>query len=130
MLKSQAAFCGLSVNDLDKAKDFYTQVLGLVLENEKMGLHLKLPGGGSLFIYDKGAGHQPATFTVLNFVVVDIDEAVGGLTGSGVSFVRYEDMPGMQDEKGILRSSGANPGPSIAWFKDPSGNIISLLQEQ
>lgn len=129
MLKAQAAFSGISVNDLDKAKQFYTQTLGLALNDEKMGLQLQLPGGGSLFIYDK-ADHQPATFTVLNFVVDDIDAAVDELTGSGVSFERYDNLPAPQDDKGVLRGLAAQQGPDIAWFKDPAGNILAVLQEK
>lgn len=129
MLKAQAAFSGISVDDLSKAKQFYTQTLSLALEDETMGLRLKLPGGGSLFIYDK-PNHVPATFTVLNFVVENIDEAVDELGKSGVSFERYDNMPGEQDEKGILRGLAAGQGPDIAWFKDPAGNILAILQDK
>lgn len=125
MLKAQAAFSGISVNDLDKARQFYTQVLGLTIRDETMGIQLALPSGGTLFIYPKD-GHQPATFTVLNFVVADIDAAVDELTKQGVDFERYDNMP--QDEKGIARGRSANTGPDIAWFKDPAGNILSVLQ--
>lgn len=128
MLKVKTAFSGLSVDDIDKARAFYTQVLGLPLESETMGLRLRLPGGGTLFLYAK-EGHQPATFTVLNFVVDDIDEAVDGLAAAGVTFERYDNMPGKQDEKGILRGRSANRGPDIAWFQDPAGNILSVLQD-
>ena len=127
MLKAQAAFSGISVSDQAQAKQFYTEVLGLTLDNETMGLNLRLPGGGALFIYAK-EGHQPATFTVLNFVVDNIDEAVDELTGLGVSFEHYDNMPGKQDDKGILRGRSVNQGPDIAWFKDPAGNILSVLQ--
>lgn len=127
MLKSQSAFSGFSVNDTDKAKQFYTQTLGLELEDETMGLRFRLPGGGALFIYTKN-DHQPANFTVLNFIVEDIDTAVDELTGLGVSFEHYDNMPGEQDGKGILRGRSVSQGPDIAWFKDPSGNILSVLQ--
>jgi len=129
MFKAQAAFSGMSVDDLDKAKQFYTETLGLVLEDETMGLQFRLPNGGGLFMYPK-PDHQPATFTVLNFVVEDIDEAVDGLTASGVSFERYDNMPGGQDEKGIARGLAAHQGPDIAWFKDPAGNILAVLQDK
>ena len=129
MLKTQAVFSGFSVNDLGKAKEFYTNVLGLTPSGESMGLQLQLPGGGSLFIYPKG-DHQPATFTVLNFVVENIDEAVDGLGKQGVTFEHYDDMPGQQDEKGIARGRSAGQGPDIAWFKDPAGNILSVLQNK
>jgi predicted enzyme related to lactoylglutathione lyase len=129
MLKAQAAFSGISVDDISRAKEFYTQVLGLALDDETMGLQLKLPGGGALFIYEKD-GHQPATFTVLNFVVENIDEAVDELVKSGVTFERYDNMPNQQDEKGVARGLGTNQGPDIAWFKDPAGNILSVLQDK
>lgn len=129
MFKANAAFSGLSVNDLQKAKQFYTQTLGLKLDNEAMGLQFQLPGGGTLFMYPK-EGHQPATFTVLNFVVDDIDQAVNELGALGVSFERYDNMPGKQDEKGILRGRSINQGPDIAWFKDPAGNILSIIQDK
>ena len=128
MFTAVAAFSGFSVNDLQKAKQFYTQELGLVLENEEMGLQLKLPGGGKLFIYEK-PDNQPAAFTILNLVVADIDKAVDELTKVGVTFERYDDMPTKPDEKGIMRGRSVNMGPDIAWFKDPAGNIISVLQD-
>jgi catechol 2,3-dioxygenase-like lactoylglutathione lyase family enzyme len=129
MLKAQAAFSGFSVNDLVEARQFYTQVLGLVAGDETMGLQLKLPAGGTVFIYPKD-DHQPANFTILNFVVDNIDEAVDQLTSNGVIFERYDTMPAAQDEKGILRGRSVNRGPDIAWFKDPAGNILSVLQDK
>lgn len=129
MLKAQAAFAGLSVDDLAKAREFYTKTLGLELSDDKMGLNLELPGGGGLFIYDK-PNHQPATFTVLNFVVENIDQAVDSLTAAGVKFEHYDNMPAKPDEKGILRGLAANQGPDIAWFKDPAGNILAVLQDK
>jgi predicted enzyme related to lactoylglutathione lyase len=128
MFEARAAFSGLSVNDIARAKEFYTEVLGFMLESEEMGLRLALPGGGTLFIYQKD-DHTPATFTVLNIVVSDIDAAVEELAGRGVSFERYDDLPAPQDEKQILRGRSApGQGPDIAWFKDPAGNILSVLQ--
>lgn len=127
MFKAQAAFAGISVNDLATAKEFYIKTLGLELQDDKMGLNLKLPGGGGLFIYDK-PDHQPAAYTCLNFVVVNIDEAVESLSAAGVKFEHYDNLPAKPDEKGILRGLAANQGPDIAWFKDPAGNIISVLQ--
>jgi catechol 2,3-dioxygenase-like lactoylglutathione lyase family enzyme len=129
MLKAQAAFSGLSSDDLAKAKRFYTDVLGLELADDKMGLTFRLPGGGSLFIYDK-PDHQPATYTAMNFVVQDIDIAIDELTANGVTFERYDAMPAPQDEKGVLRGLAAGMGPDIAWFKDPAGNILALLQTE
>lgn len=124
MFAPRTAFSGYSVDDLTKAKDFYTQVLGLRLTDESMGLNFDLPRGGHLFVYPK-ENHQPATYTALNFVVDDIDEAVDELARSGVTFERYPDMN--QDEKGIARGIAANMGPDIAWFKDPAGNILAAL---
>lgn len=127
MFKAAAAFSGFSVSDQAKAKDFYTKTLGLELTDESMGLNFKLPDGGSLFVYPKD-DHQPATFTVLNFVVADIDEAVDSLAAAGVQFEHYDNMPAKPDEKGIMRGLTAGQGPDIAWFKDPAGNILSVLQ--
>ena len=125
MFQPKTAFSGFSVNDLAKAKEFYAQALGLKVVEEGVGLRLHLPGGGTAFAYPKD-DHQPATFTLLDFVVDDIDEAVDELKSRGVSFERYEDMP--QDEKGIMRGIAQNMGPDIAWFKDPAGNMLAVLQ--
>jgi catechol 2,3-dioxygenase-like lactoylglutathione lyase family enzyme len=128
-MNTLTSFGGISVNDLDKAKDFYVNTLGLELDNEKMGLTFKLPGGGTIFIYPK-ENHQPATYTALNFVVPDIDSAVDELTAKGVKFEIYETLfPGApaQDNKGILRTEDPGDGPSIAWFKDPAGNTLAVL---
>lgn len=127
MFKAISAFSGFSVDDLAKAKEFYTKKLGLVLEDESMGLQFKLPGGGSMFVYDK-PDHKPATFTILNFVVDDIDKAVDELKADDIEFEHYEGFPFSQDKKGIARGKAANQGPDIAWFKDPAGNILAVLQ--
>jgi catechol 2,3-dioxygenase-like lactoylglutathione lyase family enzyme len=127
MLSLKAIFSGFSVNNIEKAKQFYSENLGLKLTDDTMGLNFELPGGGSMFIYPKD-DHQPATFTILNLVVDDIDGAVNELTSKGVSFEHYDNMPAKQDEKEILRGLAANQGPDIAWFKDPAGNILSVLQ--
>jgi len=129
MLKARAVFSGLSVDSLDKAREFYTQILGLTLEDETMGLQFRLPTGGALFIYLKN-DHHPATFTVLNFVVENIDDAVDELIRQGVSFERYDAMPVHQDDKGVLRGLSVGQGPDIAWFKDPAGNILAVLQDK
>jgi catechol 2,3-dioxygenase-like lactoylglutathione lyase family enzyme len=129
MLKAKAAFSGISVDDLAKAKTFYTETLGLKLTDEKMGLQLDLPGGGKLFIYPKD-DHQPATFTVLNFVVDDIDEAVDQLASQGVKFEHYDSDMMKTDARGIARGSATGMGPDIAWFKDPAGNILSVLEDK
>ena len=122
MLKDSRAFSGYSVNDMEKAKEFYGGTLGLEVSDEPAGLALRIPGRTPVFIYPKD-NHVPATFTVLNFPVEDIDEAVERLTEAGVTFERYDGFE--QDEKGIARGS---EGPAIAWFKDPAGNILSVLQ--
>jgi catechol 2,3-dioxygenase-like lactoylglutathione lyase family enzyme len=124
----KTAFSGFSVNDLEKAKAFYTETLKLKVDDQKgMGLNLHLPGGATVFIYGK-ADHVPATFTILNFMVDSIDEAVDELTRRGVKFEHYDG--GIKtDAKGIARRSAANPGPNIAWFKDPAGNFVSVIQD-
>lgn len=125
MFQPKTAFSGFSVNDLAKAKEFYTQTLSLKVVEEGPGLSLHLPGGYTVLAYLKD-DHQPATFTILNFVVDNIDEAADELINRGVSFDRYAGTP--QDEKGILRGISQNMGPDIAWFKDPAGNILAILQ--
>ena len=121
-----AAFSGFSVKDLNAAKEFYTNILGLDVA-EDMGLQISLPGGGKVFVYEK-PDHVPASFTILNLVVEAIDIAVDDLVAKGVKFEQY-DMPEIkQDEKGIARGRDTNMGPDIAWFTDPSGNIIAVLQ--
>ena len=125
MFQPKTAFSGFSVNDLAKAKAFYAQTLGLQVVEEGVGLRLHLPGGGTAFAYPKD-DHLSATFTLLDFVVDDIDEAVDELKSRGVSFERYAGMS--QDEKGIMRGISQNMGPDIAWFKDPAGNFLAVLQ--
>ena len=125
MLKDSEAFSGFSVNDLEKAKEFYGQTLGLETNNGPAGLGLVIAGRSPVFIYPK-EDHVPATYTILNFPVDDIDAAVDELVGKGVSFEHYE---GMTDEKGIARGIANNRGPDIAWFKDPAGNILSVLKD-
>ena len=121
----KGVFSGFSVDDLDKAKQFYSEVLGFKVE-EDMGLQIILPGGGKIFVYPK-ENHARATYTVLNLVVEDIDKAVEELSDKGVKFEKYEGFH--QDEKGIARGKEAKMGPDIAWFKDPAGNILSVLQD-
>ena len=121
MLETNKAFSSFSVNDLQKAKQFYGQTLGLKVKESPEGLELQ-PGQQSIFIYPK-PNHEPATFTVLNFQVNDIDATVDDLKQKGVSFEQYEgDIK--TDKKGIHRDGG----PTIAWFKDPAGNILSVLE--
>jgi len=123
MFKDSKAFSGFSSNEIAASKTFYAETLGLDVSEEMDGLGLHLAGGGEVFIYPKD-NHVPATFTVLNFPVGDIDAAVDGLTAAGVAFERYEGFD--QDEKGIARG---DEGPAIAWFKDPAGNILSVLSD-
>jgi len=126
MLENAKAFSGFSVNDLAAAKSFYTEKLGLQVDEDQMGLHIKISGNAPIFVYPK-VDHTPATYTILNFIVEDIDKAVDELTAKGVAFEHYEMPP--TDEKGIARGKAANMGPDIAWFKDPAGNILSVLQD-
>jgi catechol 2,3-dioxygenase-like lactoylglutathione lyase family enzyme len=126
MFQPRSAFSGFSVNDLAQAKTFYTRTLGLQVDEEGAGIVLHLPGGGTVLAYPKD-NHQPATYTMLDFVVENIDEAVDELQRRGVSFERYPGMP--QDDKGIMRGRAQNMGPDIAWFQDPAGNILAVLQE-
>jgi len=125
MFKDTKAFSGFSANDIEAAKRFYGETLGLSVSEEMGGLGLHLGGGGEVFVYPKD-DHAPASFTVLNFPVEDIDAAVDGLTKAGVRFEHYSGEI-ETDEKGIARSRGE--GPNIAWFKDPAGNILSVLEE-
>ena len=121
MFHDSHAFSGFSSNDIAKAKAFYAQTLGLEVTEENGMLTLHLAGGGTVVIYPKD-NHEPASFTVLNFPVEDIDQAVDRLTKAGIQLERYEGSG--QDERGIAREYP----PSIAWFKDPAGNILSVLQ--
>ena len=127
MFTPKSAFSGFSVNDLAKARAFYGETLGLQVDDEGVGMRLHLPGGGTVFAYPK-EDHQPATFTILDFVVASIDEAVDELTNRGVQFEHYDDGPNT-DEKGIFRGTSKNQGPDIAWFKDPAGNVLAVLEE-
>ncbi|MFD6885259.1 VOC family protein [Streptomyces sp. NPDC059957] len=127
MFAESEAYSGFSVDDLGKAKEFYGGTLGLrVTEEEAMTiLRLHLAGGTQVLVYPK-ENHEPATFTILNFTVDDIDKAVDELVARGVRLERYEGFDA--DDRGIVRPT--EPGmPSIAWFKDPAGNILSVLNE-
>ena len=127
MLKDSRAFSGFSVLDVDEAKKFYQDILGLEIGQEMMGMfEIKLATGGSVIVYPKD-NHEPATFTVLNFPVENIDDIVDKLTAKSILFERYEEFE--QDEKGISRSTDPKKWPSIAWFKDPSGNILSVMSD-
>jgi catechol 2,3-dioxygenase-like lactoylglutathione lyase family enzyme len=121
-------FSGFSVDDIQKAKKFYMEVLGLEVVDTGMGLEIHLPQGGAIFAYAKGTFHQPASFTILNFEVENINDVIDELIKKGVIFERYDALPALQDEKGVLRGKAAGMGPNIAWFKDPAGNILSILE--
>jgi catechol 2,3-dioxygenase-like lactoylglutathione lyase family enzyme len=124
MLKDSKAFSGFAVKDLDAAKAFYSGTLGQDVRDGPMGnLELHLAGGATVFIYPK-EDHEPATYTILNFPVDDVDAAVDELTSAGVKMEQYGRPEMQQDAKGIARDPS---GPAIAWFKDPSGNILSVL---
>lgn len=126
MLKDSATFSGYSVNDIEVAKKFYQDTLGLIVKQNEMGLELKLKDQ-SIFIYEK-ADHQPASFTVLNFITEDVNAKIDAMVEAGITFERYDSLPAEQDERGVLRGLAAKMGPDIAWFKDPAGNILGLLQ--
>lgn len=126
-MKINAAFSGYSSNDIAACKQFYGETLGLELEDDMGGIGFKV-SGHQIFIYPKD-DHQPATFTVLNFVVDEINTAVDELAGKGVNFEHYDNMPGEQDDRGVLRGKDVGMGPNIAWFKDPSGNILALIED-
>jgi catechol 2,3-dioxygenase-like lactoylglutathione lyase family enzyme len=121
MFENVKAFSGFAVDDLQKAREFYGGTLGLKTSEEHGLMTLHLAGGRDTLVYPK-PDHTPATYTILNFPVDDIDAAVDELSARGVRFERYEGF--QQDEKGIARGEG----PAIAWFKDPAGNILSVLQ--
>ncbi|MEV1168679.1 VOC family protein [Nonomuraea sp. NPDC049784] len=122
MFENTKAFSGFSVNDIAAAKRFYGETLGLRVSEDHGLLTLHIAGGTDILVYPKEK-HTPATFTILNFPVEDIDKAVDELTARGVRFERYEGFP--VDSKGVLRGQG----PPIAWFTDPAGNILSVIQQ-
>jgi predicted enzyme related to lactoylglutathione lyase len=126
MFKNTRAFASFSVDNLEKAKEFYGKTLGLDVSETKEGLSLRLIGGNEIFIYPK-TNHTPATFTILNFSVDDVEKAVEDLTNKGVQFQIYNEGELKTDEKGIFRGE---PEPTIAWFKDPAGNFLSVLEER
>ncbi|HEV2783938.1 MAG TPA: VOC family protein [Actinophytocola sp.] len=119
MFASTKAFSGFSVDDIPKAKQFYGETLGLKVTEENGMLTLHIAGDRPILVYPKDS-HEPATFTILNFPVGDIESAVAELTARGVTFEKYDNTDG----KGIARGQG----PPIAWFRDPAGNILSVLQ--
>jgi catechol 2,3-dioxygenase-like lactoylglutathione lyase family enzyme len=123
MFRDTKAFCGYSVDDVAKARAFYADTLGLDTTEENGMLTLRIAGGNTVLLYPKD-NHEPATYTVLNFPVDDIEAAVDQLTSRGVTFERYEGTPVETDTKGIFRGGG----PLIAWFTDPAGNVLSVIE--
>lgn len=121
MLTYSGSFSGFSTDDIAAARTFYADTLGVKVADENGMLNLELAGGQRVLIYAKD-DHQPATYTVLNFEVADIDAAVGQLTDAGVTLERYDGLP--QDDRGVMREWG----PPIAWFTDNAGNVLSLIQ--
>lgn len=130
MLNGTKAFSGFSVDDLGEARTFYVNTLGLKVTENAMGLlELHVGDGNPVIIYPKGDGHSPATFTILNFLVTDIDATIDQLTAAGVVFEQY-DMPQLKTgAKGVMRGAAGGRGPNIAWFRDPAGNILSVIEE-
>jgi catechol 2,3-dioxygenase-like lactoylglutathione lyase family enzyme len=122
MLQDTRAFSGFAVDDVQRAKAFYGETLGVTTSEENGLLWLHIAGGRDVLVYPR-PGHTPAAYTILNFPVDDIEQAVDELSSRGVRFERYDGFE--QDEKGIAR----NAGPHIAWFKDPAGNVLAVLQE-
>lgn len=120
--KNTKAFSSFSVKDLDEAKRFYGQTLGLEVSESDEGLILQTKGGIDVFIYPK-PDHTPATFTVLNFIVDDVDSAVNELTKMGINFQIYDKGELKTDDRGVFQGK-----PKIAWFKDPAGNFLSILE--
>ncbi|PYL54569.1 MAG: glyoxalase [Verrucomicrobia bacterium] len=125
MLEDSKAFSGFAVPDVEKAKEFYGKTLGLKVSEDHGMLRLHLSGGNNVLVYPK-PNHVPATFTILNFPVDDIDQAVDKLSKRGVHFEIYDKPDLKTDQKGIMRGKG----PTIAWFKDPAGNILSVLESE
>ncbi|MEO8862935.1 MAG: VOC family protein [Candidatus Saccharimonadales bacterium] len=125
MIHIQSTFSGFSVNDLSAAKQFYSETLGLKLTDAVGGTTIHLPGGAEAWMYEK-ADHVPAGYTMLDFKVSNIDEAHDEPVNSGAEFEHYPNS--YQDEKGIMRGKDHNMGPNIAWFKDPAGNILAILE--
>jgi catechol 2,3-dioxygenase-like lactoylglutathione lyase family enzyme len=123
MFRKTKAFSGFSVDDVPRAQQFYGDTLGLDVSEENGILTMHLAGGGEVIVYPKD-NHEPATFTILNFPVDDIEGAVDALKERGISFERYDEMASDFDERGIFRGGG----PLIAWFKDPAGNVLSVIK--
>ncbi len=126
MFTNSEAFSGFSVDDLEAAKKFYSETLGLRVKDNPQGLTIHVAGNRGIFVYQK-PDHVPATYTILNFPVDDIDQTVDTLASKGVKF---EDYDGLTDDKQIARGLTHHRGPDIAWFKDPAGNMLAVMQEK
>jgi catechol 2,3-dioxygenase-like lactoylglutathione lyase family enzyme len=124
MFEQTKAFSTFSVDDIPRAKEFYGQTLGLRVTEQDGLLTLHVAGNRDIVVYPK-ADHTPASFTILNFPVDDVEATVDALTERGVVFERYEGSDNETDEKGIFRGGG----PLIAWFKDPAGNVLSVIED-
>ena len=125
MLKNSTVFASFSVDDINVASNFYKQTLGLEVSEKMGGLMLHFAGGNQCFVYPKD-DHNPATYTVLNFTVNDVEKAVDELTTKGIKFEKYNEGMLKTNDKGI---SVWENGPTMAWFKDPAGNFLSLIKE-
>ena len=125
MFENTKAFSSFSVDDVPAARKFYGETLGIKVsdEDESGILFLHITGDRDVFVYPKGDAHEPASFTILNFPVDDVEATVESLTERGVSFERYEGTETETDDKGVFRGGG----PLIAWFKDPAGNVLSVI---
>lgn len=128
MFETSQAFSGISVDSIPAARRFYGETLGFGVQEQMGGLHVALPGGSDLWIYPK-PNHQAATYTVLNFPVDDIDAAVQALNDKGVATKIYDDHLLHTDERGIARGRAGGFGPDIAWFRDPAGNVLAVLDD-
>lgn len=128
MVSIRDAFQGFSVDDVEAARRFYAEAIGLEVADDMGGLRLTLPSGQHVFVYQKD-DHEPASFTILNFVVDDVDRAVDELNAAGVVTKIYEAPHDFgTDERGIMHGEAAGMGPDIAWFRDPSGNVLSVIK--
>jgi catechol 2,3-dioxygenase-like lactoylglutathione lyase family enzyme len=124
MFKNAKAFSSFSIDDIDEAREFYSDTLGVDVSEQEEGLELNLGGGHIVFLYSK-PNHTPASFTVLNFPVNNIEEAIDELTARGIRLERYDSPDLKTDDRGIMRGQDMQ----IAWFKDPAGNILSVIEE-
>ncbi|GAA4727528.1 VOC family protein [Isoptericola chiayiensis] len=127
MVTVQHAFSSFFVDDLDAAEAFYRDGLGLTVARTPMGLELDVTGGSPVFVYPKGEAHAPASHTVLNLLVADIDAAVAELADAGVGLVTYPQFD--HDATGVVRSADPEEGPTVAWFRDPAGNTVGLIEQ-